>query len=220
MPPVTPLSRPGHGAKSAICTKRTAVPPGGYSPSVIANVQARRLSPGTLVAHNWPTKSRNHPAGSRPPGVRAQLPTVRRSRTQRNPARTSRRTVTCGNTPPKGAVPDAQSPPPPGAGRAGRRPLTCPDLARNWPTGTVDGPRNRSRAHIRPGPQTGPDLGLCVAGVGSNQPHLRRGAILSCTGCRTRLPFLGTFCWPYRPAPTRWCATPGTSIQAVSGSTT
>jgi hypothetical protein len=51
-------------------------------------------------------------------------------------------------------------------GRAGRRPLTCPDLAHNWPTGTGNGPRNRSRARIRPGPQTGPDLGLCVAGVG------------------------------------------------------
>ncbi len=55
------------------------------SPSVIANVQARRLSPGTLVTHNWPTKSFNHPAGSRPPGVRAQLTTVRHNRTQQDP---------------------------------------------------------------------------------------------------------------------------------------
>jgi hypothetical protein len=51
-------------------------------------------------------------------------------------------------------------------GRAGRRPLTCPDLAHNWPTDTVNGPPDRSRTHIRPGPQTGPDLGFCVAGVG------------------------------------------------------
>jgi hypothetical protein len=56
--------------------------------------------------------------------------------------------------------------PPPSAGRAGHRPLTCPDLAHNWPADTVNGPRNRSRTRIRPGPQTGPDLGLCVAGVG------------------------------------------------------
>ena len=51
-------------------------------------------------------------------------------------------------------------------GRAERRPLTCPDLARNWPTGTGNGRRNRPRTRIRLGPQTGPDLGLCVAGVG------------------------------------------------------
>ncbi len=134
------------------------------------------------VAHSWPTKSCNHPAGSRPPGVRTQLPTVRRSRTQRDPARTSRRTVTCGNTPPKGAVSDAQSPPPPSAGRAGRRPLTCPDLARNWPADTVNGPRNRSRAHIRPGPQTGLTCSYAWQVLGSNQRR-RMPAILQGAHC-------------------------------------
>jgi hypothetical protein len=150
-------------------TKRTAVPPGGYSPSVIANVQARRLSPGTLVAHNWPTKSCNHPAGSRPPGVRAQLLAVGLSRTKRDPARTGHRASTCGNTDPEGTVP-VRNPRPrrPWAApvQAADLPRSGPQLAHNWPTDTGNGPLNRSRPHIRPGPQTGPDLQLCVAGVG------------------------------------------------------
>jgi hypothetical protein len=151
---------------SALGAKRTAVPPGGYSPFRDRQCPGSTTATGHAVAHSWPTKSCNHLARSRPPGVRTQLHAMRRSRTRRDPADTSYRAVTCGNTPAKGAVPDAHPRLPRSPGRAGCRPLTCPDLARNAPAGSGSGPRNRPRTCIRPGPQTGPDLQLCVAGVG------------------------------------------------------
>ena len=131
-----------------LCAKRTAVPPGGYSPSVIANVQARRLSPGTLVARNWPTKSCNLPAGSRPPGFRAQLPTVGLSRTKRDPARIGHRASTCGNTDVEGTVPGMSIPRP-------RRPWAAPVQAADLPgSGPQLAHRHRERS-LEPLPDAG-----------------------------------------------------------------
>src|SRR6266545_4352970 len=81
-----------------------------------------------------------------PPGVRAQLPTVGLNGTQRDPAVTGYRTVTCGNTRPEGAVPDPQSPPARDLGGTRRRPLTGPQLARRLRERSPEPPLDRHQA--------------------------------------------------------------------------
>ncbi len=136
------------------------------------------------MARNWPTKCRHYLAWSRPSGVRAQLPTVRLNGTRRDPAGTGYEAVSCGNTRPKGAVPDAQSPPPRNPGRAGYTPLTCPDLAHNWPTTGPQAPGAvpRTAPWHTSGPACRPGLtwGYAWQVLGSNQrrrmPAILQGA--------------------------------------------
>ena len=133
--------RDGTRTGSSVPLGRANSPSTGSASSSALNAQPYRVAgltfrdrqcPGSMpvtgrhLARRWPAESCDHPAGSRPPGVRTQLHAMRLSRTQRDPADTSNRAVSCGNTRPKGAVPDARSPPPRNLGRAGCGPLTCP----------------------------------------------------------------------------------------------
>ncbi len=102
---------------------------------------------------------------------------MRPNETQRDLADAAYKAVSCGNTSSKGAVHDGQFPTLAGPRRRGRRPLSCPDLAHNWPTGTVNGP-GTAPGHTS-GPVRGPGLTWAFAWqvLGSNQRR-RMPAIL------------------------------------------
>jgi hypothetical protein len=156
-------ARAGHSVHVCSPSTLTASPATARSPTTPSNTPSARKPAGTRqliawhraqrVAHIWPT----NPRSCRPDPSVIRPHTAIHTGTQLDPTGPAHHRLSARDLrkhPLGGRGPGWAAPARTAQGRALRRPLTCPDLAHNWPKDTVSGLPDRPRTRIRPGTQT------------------------------------------------------------------